>query len=463
VRFSLDGDTLKAAVLWEGKDLNNTVPADIPMVYYAGRLYVGDTVVDALTGVAIDGKAMGRSAVPPTHHLLYVASDRLYGLEGNVRLCDGAPPPDKATVTLTCSSLDGRLLGAGTCTMAPIDDEKRTQIRSQVGWDSWAFGYGLPFTIAGDRLYLRSSDELICVGHAAKGAPGDDPKVVDAIRAETDAAKLAARLDDASAQYRCEAMARLAALKPALSDEARDALRKAVVEDLYEEVRAAAVLALDACDPEGNAGWTALAAEMTEAQAKAVPWGKPGFAESQERLRRARVTLRPLGDGGKAYLEKRWPDARTPALRYALLDTATACGWKVDAIVTDVLAALKDGNRWRNEPARRLLLPYLAAIDAAADPKLAEAIVGIHDWGLYATCRYHLSNAQFLSWLEPIAMTTMRPDDRNRALLNWRRIGAEAIPSMERVAARMGADEKNAQAKSYVDAINALIAELKAA
>jgi hypothetical protein len=48
--------------------------------------------------------------------------------------------------------------------MAPVEGEKLAQVRSQVGWDRWGFGYGMPFTIAGDCLYLRSSDELVCVG-----------------------------------------------------------------------------------------------------------------------------------------------------------------------------------------------------------------------------------------------------------------------------------------------------------
>jgi hypothetical protein len=459
-RFSLDGDTLKATVLWEGKTLNKTVPAALEMVYHAGRLYIGDTVVDALTGIAVDGKPLGRSAVPPTHHLLLLAGDRLYGLEGNVRLCD-APPAPGASVTLTCYGLDGRPLGSSPCVNAPVEGEKLAQIRSQVGWDRWAFGYGLPFTIAADRLYLRSSDELICVGYAVRGVPGDDATVVKAIGAGTDVAKLSPYVTDASAQYRCEAIRRLAALKQALPDAVAESVRKSLADDPYEEVRAAALLALDACDPRGKAGWTAFAAEIAAAATQTVAYGKPGFAEYQERLRRTRTTLRPLGDEGKAYLAGRWADAKTPALRSALLEMATANAWRIDAQVTDVLAALKDPTRWRNEPVRRLLVPYLAAIDAAADPKVAEALIPVSDWGLYPTCRDHLSNAQFLTWLEPIALAGAHPDSRQKVLLAWRRIGADAIPSMERVAAKMGADEKNAIAKSYATAITELIAEIK--
>ena len=58
--------------------------------------------------------------------------------------------------------------------MAPVDKEKLAQTRSQVGWDRWGFGYGMPFSIAGDCLYLRSSDELICVGKK-QGSAGKEP------------------------------------------------------------------------------------------------------------------------------------------------------------------------------------------------------------------------------------------------------------------------------------------------
>jgi hypothetical protein len=40
-----------------------------------------------------------------------------------------------------------------------------------------------------------------------------------------------------------------------------------LIDDPHEEVRSAALLTLDACDPEGKAGWTRLAEELS-----AVDW-----------------------------------------------------------------------------------------------------------------------------------------------------------------------------------------------
>ena len=50
VRFPLDGEVLKAVVLWDGTLFKGRAPAHIPMVYHDGRLDLGDTVLDALAG-----------------------------------------------------------------------------------------------------------------------------------------------------------------------------------------------------------------------------------------------------------------------------------------------------------------------------------------------------------------------------------------------------------------------------
>lgn len=86
------------------------------------------------------------------------------GLDGQDRLSDSAPALEKPSAMLYCYDLAGKQLGASPFFIPAPTEEKKAQSRSQVGWDRWGFGYGMPFTIVGDRLYLRSSDELICVG-----------------------------------------------------------------------------------------------------------------------------------------------------------------------------------------------------------------------------------------------------------------------------------------------------------
>ena len=172
VRFALEGDTLKATVLWDGTKFQGKAPAHIPMVYHGGKLYIGDVVLDALSGEVLAGGRGPQQVLPRTRHLLLLALDPatngggcFYGLDGFARLCDAPPPVDKPAATLSCYSLQGKQLGTSPLFMAPVDEEKLAQTRSQVGWDRWGFGYGMPFTVAGDCLYLRSSDELVCVGN----------------------------------------------------------------------------------------------------------------------------------------------------------------------------------------------------------------------------------------------------------------------------------------------------------
>ncbi len=169
--FGADRDALEVEVLWDGGSFQGKPPANIPMVYHGGKLFLGDAVLDALSGRVLAG-GRGGGGAPPTRHLLLLAlggagagTGRFYGLEGPSGMADGPPPADKPVAHLVCGSLDGRLLGRSPLAMAPPDGEKSAQTRSQVGWERWGFGYGMPFTIGGDRLYLRSSDELVCVGN----------------------------------------------------------------------------------------------------------------------------------------------------------------------------------------------------------------------------------------------------------------------------------------------------------
>jgi hypothetical protein len=168
VRFALEGETLKAEVLWDGKDFPGA-GGFTGMLYYKGRLYTTGreaVIIDAATGKAL-AKAGGKGSntanriLPDTRHLLLLAGDRFYGLNGSHRTCDGN---FDTFATLGCYSLDGKLLGQSKLTAAPVEGAKLEQVRTQVGWDKWPFGYGLTFTIGGNRIYVRGFDELICIG-----------------------------------------------------------------------------------------------------------------------------------------------------------------------------------------------------------------------------------------------------------------------------------------------------------
>ena len=171
VRFALQGDRLKATVLWDGKPFLGA-GGYVGMLYHGGKLYCSTeqtaVVIDAATGRlaagSMDRKEMRQEAkrpLPTTRHLLLLAGDRFYGLHGSHRTADGR---FETTATLSCHALDGRLLGQSVLEAAPVEGEKLRQVRSAVGWDAWPFSYGLPFTIGGNRLYVRGFDELICIG-----------------------------------------------------------------------------------------------------------------------------------------------------------------------------------------------------------------------------------------------------------------------------------------------------------
>jgi hypothetical protein len=161
VRFSLDGKTLKTKLLWNGIAEQNVCTYE-GLVYHGGKLYLGNVIVDALSGKAVagaPGKSRASTVVPHTRHMLVIAGERLYGL---------GEQEDKAAKRkhglLEVFSLDGKKVGQGVLLPAPAEGEKAEQIGQTVGHAGWGYNYGCPFTVAGNRLYARSNDELICLG-----------------------------------------------------------------------------------------------------------------------------------------------------------------------------------------------------------------------------------------------------------------------------------------------------------
>jgi hypothetical protein len=327
---------------------------------------------------------------------------------------------------------------------------------------------------SGERIFIQSQCFLYCIGPAVKGTPRDDPKVVAGIRAESDPAKLAARLDETSACYRYEAVKRLGALKAALPTAVSERLAKLLTGDPYEEIRLAALLTLDACDPQGEAGWKAMVAqESVPCYGADINWGKPGHREQQERRKRLPLTFRPLGADGPALLARRWPAASTdPAQRRALLAVATTLGWRVEPMVETALALAQDPKPWRDDANSLRSLPaYFASIDAAADPAAAAVLLKAYprDWTLCPTFARHLPKDRLAAWIEPIAVESSHPLHRQRIFEAWRAVGPSAVSSMERVAAAMAEQARKLEKDSgqqalrtgFAQAIRETIAEMK--
>lgn len=165
LRFTLDGDVLKAKVLWNLVN-NNSVGGCLSLIYHAGKLYFGGAkgvILDAETGIVLKGLFGG--AVPAVGHHMALAGNYVYGLDGP---------------HMTVCTVDGRFMAKNTLKVTPfaeLDKDNQTKRLSQwFAWPKatnrdWCFSYSNPFAVAGDRLYIRSLDHLYCIAGRAEALP----------------------------------------------------------------------------------------------------------------------------------------------------------------------------------------------------------------------------------------------------------------------------------------------------
>ncbi len=154
VRFTLEGTVLKGEALWSGingaREFGHT-----GIVYHDGKVYFHGYILDAATGKVLAGTGRrGRGATPATRHLLWIAGGHVYGVSGrkdNVATCQ-------------VFGLDGEKVAENMLPTAEVKGEKADQVICQTGYPAWGFSYGCPFAIFGNRLYIRSNDELWCIG-----------------------------------------------------------------------------------------------------------------------------------------------------------------------------------------------------------------------------------------------------------------------------------------------------------
>jgi len=477
IRFTYaDAETVTWKELW----FNPGVGIGSYPIYHEGRIYCdGGQVLDAATGgVLAPGTRGGWGA-----NGIVLAGGHFYGCqdagvnEGSGGAGGLGIQKDRVFTAMVVrggrdSALDARRCNVELLPGTITDPAKRAQVVALTGLDrhrafyGWSTGFPSP-SVGGDCFLVRTFNTLYCFGHRVQGGPGDDPAVVTALRAETDAAKLAARLGDPSAQYRYEAVERLGALKAPLVEATRQRLEHLLVNDPYEEIRAAAMLALDACDPAGEAGWKAfVAGEIQPCYGTDLRAPPERVREQRERRARLPRLFRCLGQTEcVALLSRRWPQAvQDPVQRRALLEVATALQWRVGPMLADVLAALRQPAKdW--DAVRRRLPDYFAAVDAASDPATADILIKAYpqDWTLYPTFARNLTPERLLAWIEPIALASGHPTNRARILSAWRAVGPAALPSMERVRAAMAGRDpaQDKLAASYATDITEQIADMK--
>jgi hypothetical protein len=236
-------------------------------------------------------------------------------------------------------------------------------------------------------------------------------------------------------------------------------LKSLATEDAYEEIRMAAMAALDAADPAGQAGWQALVeTEFTPAYATDIHWPKPGHREQQERRKTLPLLFRCLGQqDGISLIARRWPQAtKDPVQRRALLEVCIFLRWRVEPMYTEAVASLAT-------PRQAWPVWYFAAVDAAADPQVAETLIKVFptNWELYPTLARNLKPDRLLAWIEPIAIESSHPVNRPRLFTAWKAIGAEALPSIKRVKAAVEARTASDNlAADYAKALEEVIKEM---
>jgi outer membrane protein assembly factor BamB len=194
VRFSLDGQTLRAKVLWSCVNGVSRGGAS-GMIYHNGRLYLssGGSIIDAQTGIVLKGLFGG--AVPASGHQLAIAGGHVYGLT-NAGVKGGQPAG-----VMQVHDLEGRPVATNSLLVTPLaqlDTDNRTKRLSQwYSWPNaknkeWCFTYSASFNIAADRIFIRSLDHLYCIASKGAGPATDAAGQVESLVKAGEWEKLAA-------------------------------------------------------------------------------------------------------------------------------------------------------------------------------------------------------------------------------------------------------------------------------
>jgi len=473
-RLSLAGETLQNTLLWKfsGFRGDGVTGSYQHLILNGDRLIVAD--LDAVVA-ADSGKVLaflhGISVMDPGPSLadgMLLTVRRYLHARPNPEGYTGPSYTPGADILLH-DAATFRQVGQGILEEDPATGDKLRQRTSTQTKASWGWGCGgcggqqgaSAITAEGRCLFLRSNDNLYAIAALVQGGRNDDPAVIAALGNANEAAPLVAHLGDPVPRHRHTAIRRLGTLKVPLAASAAQTLSDLAVNDLYEEIRAAAVETLDACDPAGKAGTKVLLAETEACQVGPKAEGKH-FNDMwcKERRERLEHTWAALGDGGKTRLASLWPDLRTSGLRMrSALAILARTGWKCQPALTEALTIVQEPrgpktDTWHqhgypHRPAAIAFLPiWLNAIDAAADPAVAAILVKAfpQDLRLYQTLSCHLSAEQLLAWLEPMAAKA-DPRQQHHLLLAWKALGAQAKPSLERILAQLPAQAATVKGK----------------
>lgn len=190
----------------------------------------------------------------------------------------------------------GALIAGSTVPVNPQDGRSPGEVGAQAYRPDWQWlGPATPFAWR-DRFYVRANEFLYCFAPAVNGTLQDDTKVVASIRSATTPAEVTQHLAHDSAQYRYEAVKRLAALGKA--GDARASLEKLARSDPHLEIRAEALEALGLGKEEP--GMQLLRVLMVEVGAK--PWQHRSPSDSP--LRELGLVMRFIGEVAGPAIER---------------------------------------------------------------------------------------------------------------------------------------------------------------
>jgi outer membrane protein assembly factor BamB len=172
VKFTLAGETLKATVLWSGVEGAARPSNCATLAYHDGKVLYCNRVgvmLDPRTGKVLKGSAApksrsaGERAVPPTGSMYAIAGGRIYGSgTGGEHGCEKRKDDLEARLTMEVYSLDGKPLAVNSLQGPKLEGEYKAMNRAAL-IPNW-FSYSMPFTVAGDRLYVRGCYMLYCIG-----------------------------------------------------------------------------------------------------------------------------------------------------------------------------------------------------------------------------------------------------------------------------------------------------------
>jgi hypothetical protein len=136
-----------------------TLAYDAGKVFYCNR---GGRILDAKTGKVLAG-ADKKPATPPTGSMYAIAGGRIYGTgTGGEHGCKKNTNDAPAELVMEVYDLNGQKLASNMLYGPALEGEFKTK-HTVAGIPNW-FSYSMPFTVAGDRLYVRGCWMFYCIG-----------------------------------------------------------------------------------------------------------------------------------------------------------------------------------------------------------------------------------------------------------------------------------------------------------